>query len=116
MSRSAPTPGPSSSSTAAPAPTAWGKTSWLVAATTPSKVISSSATPTGTTSKVCILAPLFQPNGSWHIYGPRLAGSLGETLAGQMQYSYFPVSIEQLAATAEYHDLVEGSFTIGDIQ
>ena len=62
-------------------------------------------------------APLFQPNGSWHIYGPRgLAGSLGETLAGQMQYSYFPVSIEQLAATAEYHDLVEGSFTIGDIR
>jgi phosphoribosyl 1,2-cyclic phosphodiesterase len=62
-------------------------------------------------------APLFQPDGSWHIYGPRgLAGSLGETLAGQMQYSYFPVSIEQLAATAEYHDLVEGSFAVGDIR
>jgi phosphoribosyl 1,2-cyclic phosphodiesterase len=61
-------------------------------------------------------APLFQPNGSWHIYGPRgLAGSLSETLGGQMQYSYFPVTIEQLAATVEYHDLVEGSFDIGDI-
>jgi phosphoribosyl 1,2-cyclic phosphodiesterase len=61
-------------------------------------------------------APMFQPNGSWNVYGPRgLAGSLGETLAGQMQYSYFPVSIEQLAAKVDYHDLVEGSFEIGDV-
>ncbi len=61
-------------------------------------------------------APLFQPGSSWHIYGPRgLAGSLSETLAGQMQYSYFPVSIEQLLATVEYHDLVECSLDIDDI-
>ncbi|MDH4170736.1 MAG: MBL fold metallo-hydrolase [Acidimicrobiia bacterium] len=62
-------------------------------------------------------APLFEPTGSWHIYGPRgLAGSLSETLGGQMQYSYFPVSIEQLTAVADYHDLVEGAFRIGDIK
>ncbi len=61
-------------------------------------------------------APMFQPDGSWNVYGPRgLAGSLGETLAGQMQYSYFPVSIEQLAARVQYHDLVEGSFQIDDV-
>jgi phosphoribosyl 1,2-cyclic phosphodiesterase len=60
-------------------------------------------------------APLFAPEGSWHIYGPRgLAGSLGETLGGQMQYTYFPVTIEQLAATVDYHDLVEGTFDIDD--
>ena len=61
-------------------------------------------------------APLFQPGSSWHIYGPRgLAGSLSEILAGQMQYAYFPVSIEQLTATVDYHDLIEGTFDIDDI-
>lgn len=61
-------------------------------------------------------APLFEPNGSWHIYGPRgLGGSLSETLGGQMQYAYFPVTIEQLAASVDYHDLVEGTFEIDDI-
>ena len=61
-------------------------------------------------------APLFQPDSSWHIYGPRgLGSSLTETLAGQMQYSYFPVSLEQLAAQVEYHDLVEGTFDIDDV-
>ncbi len=60
-------------------------------------------------------APLFQPESTWHIYGPRgLGGSLIDTLAGQMQYSYFPVSLEQLAANVTYHDLVEGTFDIDD--
>lgn len=62
-------------------------------------------------------APLFQPANSWHIYGPRgLGSSLSETLAGQMQYAYFPVTIEQLASSVEYHDLVEGTFPIGAIK
>ena len=61
-------------------------------------------------------APLFEPDTLWHVYGPRgLAGSLSETLAGQMEYSYFPVTIEQLAATVDYHDLVEGTLEIGDV-
>src|SRR6478735_8258253 len=33
-----------------------------------------------------------------------------------MQYTYFPVTLEQLGATIHYHDLVEGALTIGDIQ
>ena len=62
-------------------------------------------------------APLFQPSNTWHIYGPRgLGESLSETLAGQMQYSYFPVAIEQLTAAVDYHDLVEGTFDIDDIR
>lgn len=61
-------------------------------------------------------APLFQPGNSWHIYGPRgLGGSVIETLAGQMQYSYFPITLEQLAAQVDYHDLVEGTFAIDDL-
>jgi hypothetical protein len=38
-----------------------------------------------------------------------------ETLAGQMQHTYFPVDLDQLGATIRFHDLTEGVFTIGDI-
>src|SRR5262249_4511853 len=44
-----------------------------------------------------------------------LGQSVRETLAGQMQYTYFPVLLEQLGATIRYHELVEGVLTIGDI-
>ena len=45
----------------------------------------------------------------WDIYGPRgLRESLHEALAGQMQYIYFPVSLDQCGANIRYHDLVEG--------
>ena len=61
-------------------------------------------------------APLFVPGNEWHIYGPRgLGQSLRQVLAGQMQYAYFPVSLDQFEATIHYHDIVEGSFTAGDI-
>jgi phosphoribosyl 1,2-cyclic phosphodiesterase len=43
--------------------------------------------------------PLFAPGNEWDIYGPRGPGqSLRETLAGQMQYNYFPVPIDQCRA------------------
>jgi ribonuclease BN (tRNA processing enzyme) len=62
-------------------------------------------------------APLFQPGAAWHIYGPSgLENSLGEILAGQMEYSYFPVAIDQLSATVDHHDLVEGTFDIEDVR
>src|SRR4051812_31149811 len=61
-------------------------------------------------------APLFVRGNEWDVYAPRSLGqSVRETLAGQMQYTYFPVLLEQLAATIRYHELVEGVFTIGDI-
>lgn len=60
--------------------------------------------------------PLFQPGNSWHIYGPSGAGtSLSEILAGQMEYRYFPVAIEQLDAAVTYHDLVEGQLDLGGV-
>jgi phosphoribosyl 1,2-cyclic phosphodiesterase/DNA-binding response OmpR family regulator len=60
--------------------------------------------------------PFFSPENEWHIYGPRgLGSSLRETLAGQMQYTYFPITLDQLAAKIHFHDLVEGSFRIGDV-
>jgi phosphoribosyl 1,2-cyclic phosphodiesterase/DNA-binding response OmpR family regulator len=62
-------------------------------------------------------APLFEKGGRWNVYGPRgLASSLRDALAGQMQYTYFPVSLEQCAAEIHYHDLVEGSFEIEGVR
>jgi phosphoribosyl 1,2-cyclic phosphodiesterase/CheY-like chemotaxis protein len=62
-------------------------------------------------------APLFAAGNEWDIYGPKgLGQSLRETLAGQMQYTYFPVTLDQFAATVRYHDLVEGTFDIDDIK
>ena len=61
-------------------------------------------------------APLFQAGNTWHVYGPRgLDSSIGNALAGQMQYTYFPVQLLDFDATIEYHDLVEGQFEIDDV-
>jgi ribonuclease BN (tRNA processing enzyme) len=61
-------------------------------------------------------APLFAPGNEWDVYAPKgLRESLQETLAGQMEYTYFPVELDQLGATIRYHDLVEGTLEIGDI-
>jgi phosphoribosyl 1,2-cyclic phosphodiesterase len=60
-------------------------------------------------------APFFRPGNEWDLYAPRgLSGSLRETLSGQMQYTYFPLELEQLGATIRYHDLVEGTLALDD--
>jgi CheY-like chemotaxis protein len=60
-------------------------------------------------------APLFVPGNVWDIYAPGGLGRyLEETLAGQMEYAFFPVTLDQLGATIRYHDLVEGVFDVGD--
>lgn len=60
--------------------------------------------------------PLFIPGNEWNFYAPRgFEQSLRETLAGQMQYTYFPVTLEQLGSKIKYHELVEGEFNIDDI-
>ena len=61
--------------------------------------------------------PLFVAGNEWDVYGPKgLGQSLRETLAGQMQYAYFPVTLDRCGAEIRYHDLVEGSFAIDDIE
>lgn len=61
-------------------------------------------------------APLFDPTNDWDICGPKgLSGSLRETLAGQMESTYFPVALESLGATIRYWDLLQGSFQVDDI-
>lgn len=62
-------------------------------------------------------APLFLRGGHWDIYGPAgLGKSLRESLAGQLQYTYFPITLEDMAATIRFHDLVEGAFEIDDLR
>jgi len=62
-------------------------------------------------------APLFDAANTWDIYAPGDVGQrLEETLAGQMQYTYFPLTLDQLGATIRYHDLGEGLFDLGGVQ
>jgi CheY-like chemotaxis protein/phosphoribosyl 1,2-cyclic phosphodiesterase len=62
-------------------------------------------------------APLFSPGNTWDLYAP---GGLGKrleaTLAGQMEYAYFPITLAQLGATIRYHDLVEGRFDLDGVR
>lgn len=61
-------------------------------------------------------APLFSPGSRWDIYAPRgVRRSLQETLAGQMQSPYFPVTLEELGADIHFHELVEGTLRINDV-
>lgn len=61
-------------------------------------------------------APLFDPRNKWQIFGPKgLSGSLRETLSGQMQYDYFPITLDSFGAEITYQDLVEGVFRIDDV-
>lgn len=61
--------------------------------------------------------PLFTPGYEWDVYGPKgLSYSIKEILAGQMQYSYFPVGMGYFNAAIQYHDLLEGVFYLGDIK
>jgi CheY-like chemotaxis protein/phosphoribosyl 1,2-cyclic phosphodiesterase len=59
-------------------------------------------------------APIFAAGNSVAIHGPEGSrGSLREVLAGQMEFTYFPIDLNQLPATITYHDLTEGVYTIG---
>ena len=62
-------------------------------------------------------APLFVPGSEWDVYAPRQIGrTLEEILAGQMQRTYFPVPLGELAATIRYHELTEGVFDLDAVR
>lgn len=66
---------------------------------------------------VPFFAPFFISGNNWDIYGPKgLDQSLRDTLAGQMQHTYFPITPDDFGASIRYHDLLEGSFEIEDIK
>ena len=58
--------------------------------------------------------PAFVGGNSVAIYGPEGSrSSLHDVLAGQMEYTYFPIELSQLPGAITYHDLTEGIHTIG---
>jgi phosphoribosyl 1,2-cyclic phosphodiesterase len=59
-------------------------------------------------------APLYIPGTKIRIYGPVTGGdrTLEMILAGQMSYHYFPVRLDELAATVTYSELTEGRFAL----
>ena len=62
-------------------------------------------------------APFFNPGNEWDIYAPKgLGQSVQDTLAGQMQYDYFPVRLDQMGAKISYHELIEGDLQIADVR
>ena len=59
--------------------------------------------------------PLFDAENRWDVYAPRgLGQSLKDTLSGQMQYAYFPITLEAMGAEIRFHELVEGVFELGE--
>lgn len=62
-------------------------------------------------------APFFIPGCEWDIYAPQGFGeTLRTTLAGQMEYTYFPITPEAFGASIRYHNVSEGAFRIGDVR
>ena len=60
--------------------------------------------------------PAFLPGSELNIYGSAaFQRSLEDSLSGQMQYSYFPVKLQDLASRIHYTELEEGFFRIGEI-
>src|ERR1043166_8201934 len=58
--------------------------------------------------------PFFVPGCEWDIYAPQGFGeTLRATLAGQMEYTYFPITPDAFGASIRYHNVSEGSFEIG---
>ena len=54
--------------------------------------------------------PLFVPGNRFTVCGPKGSNaSLPNVLAGQMEYTYFPVELAQLGAAITYRDLGEGT-------
>jgi len=61
--------------------------------------------------------PLYLAGYEWDVYGPGGLGShIETTLAGQQEYTYFPIRLNDLSATARFHDLTEGDFTVGGVE
>ncbi len=58
--------------------------------------------------------PFFVPGNRFLVVGPHEhTNRLNDTLAGQMQYRYFPIGLEQLSADIRYQEVREETFSVG---
>ena len=61
--------------------------------------------------------PVFLPGSKIAVYAPDGGSrSLETVLAGQMEFTYFPVALDQLSAEITYHDLTEGAHEIAGVR
>lgn len=61
--------------------------------------------------------PAFVHRNTIDVYGPALKDrSLEQIFSSQMDYSFFPVTQTQMAASLNFHDIKETSFFIRDVQ
>jgi diguanylate cyclase (GGDEF)-like protein len=61
-------------------------------------------------------APASLPQNELNIFAPvGFQRSLEDALAGQMQYSYFPVKLDDLSSRIHFTELEEGHFRIGEV-
>ncbi len=57
--------------------------------------------------------PAFMPGNEFTIYAAENENKrLGEVLSGQMDYTYFPVTLDQMQSTIGFRELRESSFTV----
>ncbi len=62
-------------------------------------------------------APLFIPGNEFSIAAPEgVGGSLANVLSGQMEFTYFPVALDQLPSRIHYLELTEGSHEIDGVK
>jgi CheY-like chemotaxis protein len=55
--------------------------------------------------------PAFEPNNKFTVIAPKGMGrSLADVLSGQMEFTYFPVELDQLPARIQFRELGEGTF------
>jgi diguanylate cyclase (GGDEF)-like protein len=60
--------------------------------------------------------PAFLPDTELNVFAPAgLQRSVEDALAGQMQYSYFPVTLRDLRSRIHFTELEEGFFRLGDV-
>ena len=58
--------------------------------------------------------PAFVPSNTLTIYAARnIDKRLEDVMAGQMEYTYFPVTLGDLPSDIQYRELLEESFTVG---
>lgn len=60
-------------------------------------------------------APIFEPGVELTVYAPAgFQQNLENAMAGQMQYSYFPVKLQDLRSRMRFYTVDEGAFNIGN--
>jgi CheY-like chemotaxis protein/phosphoribosyl 1,2-cyclic phosphodiesterase len=61
--------------------------------------------------------PLFEGNNNFQVIAPKgMKRSLADVLSGQMEFTYFPIELDQLPARMDFRELGEGIYDFGDVR